>query len=90
LYWRLEKLKYKELTFGKGSELCLEEIITKCIDIVDEYRTSYKCSKYDGGMREAYSEKHPNQDKLRLDYYDVNTVMVRQTSINNIERPKYI
>ena len=69
--WEQRKqMKYKEPTLGKGIRTLFRKNNYK-VFLVDEFRTSCKCSKCDGGVCEKFMvRKHPNKkknkDELRL------------------------
>jgi hypothetical protein len=67
--WEQRKqMKYKEPTLGKGMRTLFRKNNYK-VFLVDEFRTSCKCSNCDGGVCEKFrARKHPNKkkDELRL------------------------
>jgi hypothetical protein len=69
--WEQRKqMKYKEPTLGKGIRTLFRKNNYK-VFLVDEFRTSCKCSKCDGGVCEKFMVRtHPNKkknkDELRL------------------------
>jgi hypothetical protein len=67
--WEQRKqMKYKEPTLGKGMRTLFRKNNHQ-VFLVDEFRTSCKCSNCDGGVCEKFRvRKHPNKnkDKLRL------------------------
>ena len=69
--WEQRKqMKYKEPTLGKGIRTLFRKNNYK-VFLVDEFRTSCKCSKCDGGVCEKFMvREHPNKkknkDELRL------------------------
>ena len=67
--WEQRKqMKYKEPTLGKGMRTLFRKNNYK-VYLVDEFRTSCKCSNCDGGICEKFMvRKHPNKkkDEMRL------------------------
>ena len=67
--WEQRKqMKYKEPTLGIGMRSLLRKNKYK-VYLVDEYRTSCKCSKCDGGVCEKFMVRknpRPNKDDMRL------------------------
>ena len=67
--WEQRKqMKYKEPTLGKGMRTLFRKNNYQ-VFLVDEFRTSCKCSNCDGGVCEKFRvRKHPNKkkDELRL------------------------
>jgi len=67
--WEQRKqMKYKEPTLGKGMRSLLRKNKYK-VYLVDEFRTSCKCSKCDGGVCEKFMVREnprPNKDDIRL------------------------
>jgi hypothetical protein len=67
--WEQRKqMKYKEPTLGKGMRTLFRKNNYN-VFLVDEFRTSCKCSNCDGGVCEKFRvRKHPNKkkDELRL------------------------
>ena len=67
--WEQRKqMKYKEPTLGKGMRCLLRKNKYK-VYLVDEFRTSCKCSKCDGGVCEKFMVREnprPNKDDMRL------------------------
>jgi hypothetical protein len=67
--WEQRKqMKYKEPTLGKGMRTLFRKNNYK-VFLVDEFRTSCKCSNCEGGICEKFRvRKHPNKkkDELRL------------------------
>jgi len=67
--WEQRKqMKYKEPTLGKGMRGLLRKNKYK-VYLVDEFRTSCKCSKCDGGVCEKFMVRknpRPNKDDMRL------------------------
>jgi hypothetical protein len=69
--WKQRKqMKYKEPTLGKGIRTLFRKNNYN-VFLVDEFRTSCKCSKCDGGVCEKFMvREHPNKkknkDELRL------------------------
>ena len=67
--WEQRKqMKYKEPTLGKGIRTLFRKNNYK-VFLVDEYRTSCKCSKCDGGVCEKFMVRknpRPNKDDMRL------------------------
>jgi hypothetical protein len=63
-----QQMKYKEPTLGIGMRSLLRKNKYK-VYLVDEYRTSCKCSKCDGGVCEKFMVRKnpkPNKDDMRL------------------------
>ncbi len=59
-------MKYKEPTLGKGVRTLFRKNNYK-VFLVDEFRTSCKCSKCDGGVCEKFMvRKHPNKKKTKM------------------------
>jgi hypothetical protein len=67
--WEQRKqMKYKEPTLGIGMRSLLRKNKYK-VYLVDEFRTSCKCSNCDGGVCEKYMVRknpRPNKDEMRL------------------------
>ena len=67
--WEQRKqMKYKEPTLGKGMRSLLRKNKYK-VYLVDEFRTSCKCSKCDGGVCEKFMVREnprPKKDDMRL------------------------
>jgi hypothetical protein len=67
--WEQRKqMKYKEPTLGKGMRSLLRKNNYK-VYLVDEFRSSCKCSKCDGGVCEKFMVRknpRPNKDDMRL------------------------
>ena len=67
--WEQRKqMKYKEPTLGKGMRCLLRKNKYK-VYLVDEFRTSCKCSKCDGGVCEKFMVREnprPKKDDMRL------------------------
>jgi transposase len=63
-----QQMKYKEPTLGIGMRSLLRKNKYK-VYLVDEFRTSCKCSNCDGGVCEKYMVRKnpiPNKDEMRL------------------------
>ena len=63
-----QQMKYKEPTLGIGIRTLFRKNKYK-VYLVDEFRSSCKCSKCDGGMCEKFMVRknpRPNKDELRL------------------------
>jgi hypothetical protein len=63
-----QQMKYKEPTLGIGMRSVLRKNKYK-VYLVDEFRTSCKCSKCDGGVCDKYMVRKnpkPNKDEMRL------------------------
>ena len=63
-----QQMKYKEPTLGIGMRSLLRKNNYK-VYLVDEFRTSCKCSKCDGGVCEKFMVRknpRPNKDDMRL------------------------
>jgi hypothetical protein len=67
--WEQRKqMKYKEPTLGKGMRSLLRKNNYK-VYLVDEFRSSCKCSKCDGGVCEKFmirKNPRPNKNDMRL------------------------
>jgi len=65
---QLQQMKYKEPTLGIGMRTLFKKNKYK-VYLVDEFRTSCKCSNCDGGVCEKFmlrKNPRPNKDEMRL------------------------
>ena len=69
-----QQMKYKEPTLGKGMRTLFRKNKYK-VYLVDEFRTSCKCSKCDGGVCEKYMiKKNPRPNKKEIKYDEMRLV----------------